>query len=250
MDPITMLVAATLMAAGTHQQAQARKKIQSRQSEVTAQEMFRQRQLDEERNARMAATQPQFDRSAQEAEQQSIADKLAASYVQPNLPTADRGEYVAASGQPQEIADRTAAAQAGALKKGQDYAARLANLSSFRLLNFNNAVKMNRLGEDVGRINTAALRSSEILPMELEHAKTFGDGAALRGDLFNAAGSIAGMYAMAAPGAAAGAEAAGGGSGLTVPEGMWDRTFSKAPGLDPSKAGVGLKAPDIPRLTY
>lgn len=250
MIPFTVAaaLAAALMAAGTYQQSQANKKIASRQREMTSNEMRRQNALDEERQRAMAATQPAFDRSAQEAEQHSIAQKLSESYVPQALPGAESGEYVSASGEPQEIKDRMATAQADALKKGQDYASKLSNLSSFRLLNFGNSLKLNRLGEDVGRINSSALRSSEILPIELQDATRFGQGASTRADLFNGAGSIAAMYAMAnipTPGATP----PPGGTGITIPEGMGTRTFPGAGGIKPG-GGMGLKVPGVPRLAF
>jgi hypothetical protein len=236
---IAAMIAAALMAAATYQKKQANKKIESRQREMTNNEIARQDAHDRERQAAMAATQPAFDRSAQEAEQQSIAQKLAQVLTPTELPGAESGEYINATGEPQEIKDRMAAAQAESLKKGQDYAGKLANLSSYRLLNFGNALKLNRLGEDVGRINSAALRSSEILPMELQDAQRFGAGASTRADLFDGLGSIA--SSSAPPG--------GGGTGITIPPDFGNRTFPTSGGIRPG-GGAGLRAPGVPRLTY
>jgi multidrug efflux pump subunit AcrA (membrane-fusion protein) len=253
MEPTTiaMLVAAAMAAYGTHQQAQAQDETQQRQAQLYSAERMRQNDIDAQRSQAVAQQQLKLSRESQDKGQQSIAQQME-QYLTPQSRPAPINEYTPDNpGEPQEVKDRTDAAKADALAKGQSYASRLAQLSSMKMLNFNNATSMNRLGENVGILGTAAQRSAGMLPMELNFSPQAGRAAQLRGDLANGGSSIAFMYGLR-NGQPAPTDS-GGGTGITIPQddgSGYTRMFGGDGGIDPKKAGVGLRAPRVPQLTF
>lgn len=225
MDPFTIALALGLMLGGSYFKKRGMEKISAEQGRVSARERERQGRLEDQKQAAITGALPQLSRPAQEQEQQSIAQRLA-DYYQPGAITA--GDFVEHQnpGAPQEIVDRKAAAIADTNAKGSEYAKRLADVSSYGLLNFGNSQLLNRTGENVGQLVTAQQNSSGILPVELQAAERAGAKDFLYADILNGAGSIAGMY--------------GGRFGGTTP---------KAPILDagtPARTNVAA----TPRITF
>ncbi len=199
MDPFTIALALGLMLGGAYMKKQGLQAIERRQNSLAHTERVRQGRAEEQKQAAISDTMPQLGRQAQEGQQQGIADRLR-SYLTPTPVTA--GDFVQQQnpGAPKEIMDRKAAAVADAQAKGRDYASKLADVSSYNLLNFGNSRLLNRTGEQVGNIVTGQTNSSNILPFELQGANSAGQDDFLMSDILNGAGSIAGMYALGAPG--------------------------------------------------
>lgn len=242
MLPIPIITALASLAVGTVMRNQAAQKVRRESEGRVNAEAMRQRGIDQERTAALDRALPQFGREAQEERQGDIAQQME-QYLMPAGP--GDGEYQAASGAPKEIKDRQARVLHEALLKGKDYAKNLAQVSSFGRASFENSADMNRTGEKVGDLNTRSARSSAILPLELQAAQSAGDKYALLGDIADGVGQIAMMYSLGAPAAGG----AAGGTGVSVPEGMFNRTLSQGPGLRPG-GGLGLRAPGVPRLSF
>lgn len=251
MDPMSIAIALGLMLAGTYARKKSQEDIEGQQRRVLEAERQRQGMLEEQRANAVAQALPQFTKPAQEAEQQSIAQRVQ-QYLDPQVQTtATTGDYSSATnpGAPKEIKDREAAAHDAAMRKGRDYASRLSDLSSINLLNFNSGVGLNRLGEKTGNLMTSAARSSQILPFELNSTYLAGQRNATLADTLNGAGSIAAMYGMSGPSAPAAGTP--GGTGITIPptEG-YTGVFQTRPGgqgLNPNARAPGIR---VPNLTY
>lgn len=246
MLPLPVIAALASLAVGTFARQQQMKKIKSEQQSRVNAETMRQRGIDRERQAALDNALPKFDRASQEERQGDIAENLE-QYLRPAARPAPDGEYVAENpGVPVEIKERQARVLHDSLLKGRDYAKRLAQVSAFGRLGFDNSRDMNRAGESIGRLNTQSERSSAILPLELQAAQSAGDKYALISDIANGVGQIAMMYSL---GGGAPAGGAAGGTGVTVPEDMFQRTISRGPAMRPG-GGLGLRAPGVPRLSF
>lgn len=253
MDPFTIAAAiSALMAAyGTYQKYQAAKSVRTTQDNYMNAEMARQRGFDEQRSAAMAAATPKFDPATQQQQQQSIAQKMQAQLTPQG--SANDGSYVAQNpGAPQEIADKKQAVMDDASRKGVDYARRLGDMSAYKLLNFGNATTLNRLGENVGLINSNALRSADIIPLEMQQSQRAGAGHETRADIANGIGSIASLYAIGASRTPPPSSDMGGGTGITAPaDNGYSSEFPGPNGINQRKpSGQGLRVAGVPRLVF
>lgn len=244
--PIWFVMA--LMALSALAKKKAQGQIQDEQGRVSSLERQRQNQLEQEKQATIQSALPQAGRAAQEADHNSIAQKIQ-SFITPQAANAPAPQYADTNqGGPKEIKDKEQAVMDAAAQKGQQYAARLADTSAYNLMNFNTGTMLNRVGEKTGEVNTAQSRSSQILPFELQAATRAGNTQMMLGDVLQGAAMIGG--AMGTGGAAAEGAAAGG-SGVTANPGVWDRMVPAGQGgLNPNAAGQGLRAPGVPRLVF
>lgn len=228
-------VALGSMGVGTFANMQRQSAIKDRQRTMNRREAARQQQMDDKKMASLRETLGQMERPAQEQEREGIASKLE-QYLMPS--DAAPGEYLSTNAAaPTEVKEREARALSESLGKAKDYAKNLANISSFGDHNFNTHVKLNRLGEGIGRINTDQQRSSQILQHELQGAMNAGSGWGTIADVANGVGTIASMYSMFNPVTAPGSL----GSGLQLTE-----VNSLAPGF----GAPGLKAATRPALGF
>jgi hypothetical protein len=246
MDPFSIGVALALMLGGTALKQHAMQRIMAQQQQVTSNEHHRQDAMEAQKQAAITGgALPAMTREAQQGQQQSISEKLAEHLMpQSGVPT----DYAATNpGAPQEIQDRKQAAADAAVAKGKDYAAKLADVSSYNLLNFGNAVTMNRTGERVGSLSNNQLHSSQILPFELQASERAGAQDMLYADLANGAGSIAAMYGMSGGGARPQPAGMGGGTGITPNGGVYARQFPDAngSGLRVGAPPPGLRVPNL-----
>lgn len=254
MDP-SLIVALASLAASTYFRNEQAQDIKKEQRGRVNAETMRQRRINEEREAAIDSALPRFGRQEQEAQQADIAQKLS-NYITPTERPASEGEYVGSPGEPVEIKERGARVLHDALVKGKDYAKNLARVSSYGRLGFDNSRGMNRLGENVGRLNTTSARSEAILPLELQAALSAGDDKAALADIAGAIGTIAGMYYAGGGGAAstvssAPAGGAAGGTGVTATASSpyYSSQFAGNPALRQG-GGLGLRYNNVPRLTY
>lgn len=239
MDPFSIAAALGLMLASTAFKKHGMERIGHQQQQVSSAERMRQGEMEAQKQAAITGALPQLGRDAQVGQHDTIANKLQ-SFITP-APIAGADVAQQNPGAPKEVADRQAQVMADANMKGSEYAARLADMSAYNLLNFNNGTMLNRTGEKVGNLNSAQFNSSQILPFELEAANRAGAKDMLYADLAGGAGSIAGMYA-----------ASGGGKGpTTVPgdmgggTGITPRQYSPAFPGNGSGLRVGTPSPGL-----
>lgn len=204
-------------------------------------ETTRQSGMDQERMADLNANISKFGSNAQDADKGAIADKLRSYLTAPTQQTQPVDYQQQNPGAPAEIKAREDAGVAAAQAKGSEYAARLADMSAYGLLNFNTGVTMNRLGERQANFTASQKHSADILPIELQSVPfRVGRQNSTIADVLAGTGMIAGMGAFtpAAAPAIEGVEA--GGTGLTL--------GATSPGLKiPPEGGfgLGLKAPSL-----
>jgi len=193
------LIAAAIASAmasvgGTVANMSAQSSIRKKQATAQAAEAARQHDIDQRRAAEINKATPQFTPQVQEQKQKSLADQLT-QYMTPTTNTAT--EYLADGSTPQEVRDSMSRQLVGALQQGKDYAQNMAQVSSLGRLNLDNKIGLNRLGENVGLLNSESARSTGILPMELDDANLAGVPGYTAGAALNGIGSIADAVAKA-----------------------------------------------------
>lgn len=244
MDPFSIALALSLMLGGAYFKKRAVDAQSAEQSRLVREETARQGALDQQRMADLNADLNKFGRGAQDDQQSTISAKMRDYLTAPVDQAQPQADYQTRNpGAPQEIKDREQAALADAMTKGRDYASRLADLSSYSLLNFNTGVTMNRLGQRQANFTTAQKHSADILPLELQSVPfRVGRGDLLAGDVLTGAGTIAGLGGFGGFGgtAAAADGAVAGGTGITLDGG---NVGLKIPPLDAPPAGTGLRIP-------
>lgn len=174
---------------GTAASMGAQSSIRKKQSAARVAEAARQADIERRRQAAMDAAVPEYSREKQEERQQSLADQIT-QYLTPNVDTTT--QYVAQNpGAPKEVTDSMSRQLVSALEKGRNYAKNLAGVSSYGRLNFANKVGMNRLGENINRLNTESERSTNILPIEMQGAYGAGVGAQNMATILNGVAGLA-----------------------------------------------------------
>jgi hypothetical protein len=157
---------------------------------------MRQRGLEDERLATVRAATQEFAPEKQTEERDTISRNLE-QYLSPaNERTAAEAEFAdrANPGAPKEINESRERALSAAVSKGADYAKNLARMSALKNVNFGNALSINRLGTNIGELNTQAGRSASLLPYELEAANAAGNAGMTRASAAQGLASIAAMY--------------------------------------------------------
>jgi type II secretory pathway pseudopilin PulG len=183
------IASAVASAGGTAASMMSQSAIRSKQKAAQNAETARQAEIDRRRNAAVTTAVPEYNLENQEKKQQSMAEQIA-QYVAPQENTST--QYLAANpGAPKEVTDSMSRQLVGALEKGRNYAKDLSQVSSYGRLGFNNKLNLNRLGENMTRLNSESARSSGILPMELEGAYGAGVGAQNAASIFNGIGGLA-----------------------------------------------------------
>lgn len=168
MDPASIAFAVAMMLGSMYYKKRATDAQTHDTQAAAAAERIRQGDLDRERMGDINATLHKFSPSAQTGDQSAIAQKLQQYFTAPQDTNPNVLSQQTNPAAPQEIKDREQATLAAAHEKGRDYAARLADLSSYNLVNFNTGVTLNRLGERQANLSTSQARSASILPFELQ----------------------------------------------------------------------------------
>ncbi len=184
--------------AGTFMRSRANKKVREEQARRVQAHAERQRRIQADIDAENAAALPQFTPQAQEAARASIADQYA-QYMAPTM-QAGVGDYVTGTATaPAEVTERAARELEGARKKGADYSKSSANLASFGGLDQRNRLALNTTRGNVSALASESAGQRDLLPFQLEAAKSKGGGLNLGADLANGLGSIAMLYGLTAP---------------------------------------------------
>jgi len=175
---------------GSLMQSQANDRVAAQQRQAREAEAARQAALDQQRNAAVQQAAAKFTPQAQQQQQQDLAGRLT-TFLSPEQRTNQGADYLPSNpGAPKEIQDSLANRLSDALTKGKDYAKNLAGVSSFGRLGFDNSVALNRLGENVGQLNSNSANSSAVLPYELQNAQRAGAGYRTAADIANGVGNM------------------------------------------------------------
>lgn len=230
-----------LQAGGTLARRAALNRVREEQARIMAENAARQRRIQAQQDAAVAAAIPQFTPGASEAARLKIAQDYE-SYMRPTV-QADLGEYGAGNVTgPDEVRERGEAELSKARTKGADYAKNLANLSSYSGLDLQQGIALNRTGQEVSRLGDASRGYSAVLPYQLDGASKKGDTLNLVADVMNAGGNLAFLYGATAPKKPAPAPTYSG-TGITLPQQGGLSIYGSRTGLNPSRSNVGLRVP-------
>jgi hypothetical protein len=200
----TTIIAMSAMAAGTAASIAGQKKAQRAMGSAQAAENIRQSKLRDEANAVFAGSLNANTAKSRSEAESTAAAKRNESY-KGDLASVKRAEVGSAYGSeaPQVVTDESGA-RGAAVSKGSVIDSRnKAALASFGDVTQANAVKNARARSEIGTTADFMRGSSSALGAEMEYASHAGDKLKNIGDILQKVGMVAGMYAAAAPAAAA-----------------------------------------------
>lgn len=202
-EATTIALAAT--AAGTAASVAGQKKAQRAMGQAQAAENMRQSKLRDEANAIFAQSLNSNTAKSRSEAEASAAAKRNEAY-KGDLASVKRAEVGSAYGsETPQIVKSESGARGAATSKGSVMDARnKAALASFGDATQAMAVKNARARTDVGTTADFMRGSASALGAEMDYASHKGDQLKTIGDILSKVGMVAGMYAAAAPAAAAG----------------------------------------------
>lgn len=151
--------------AGTYLQAERLRRLRQHQQGIVAAERERQRALQAEADAKIGAATNNLSFGNQEANRQALAQKYTEKFTPQ---AAAEAEYTTNPGAPTIVRTELARQVSDATRKGSEYARRSADLASYTGQGQNNAIMLNRLNQDVGRVADFSRSRSGLLPYQLK----------------------------------------------------------------------------------
>lgn len=194
-----MQAGVTAQALGTIARRRALERVRREQEARVAEEAARQQALQQQADAALRGTVQTFTPQAQEAERQSIAGRYRTMMTPAALADGEYSTAAGTEGAPQDVRDRASRALAESVRKGQDYAKNLANLTSYGGLSQQQGIRLADTGRNLGEIARQSRASSSILPYELEGANRSARGAMTASDILNGLGDASFVYGASAP---------------------------------------------------
>ena len=186
------------MAGSTYANKRGNDAVREKQDNITQTERERQDIYKKRSQATLDTTMKTFDRPAQD---QSLATTTAQRETAINDTQAQTGDYTPAAGSaPPVVKSEIAKRMADAVRQGRGEVMARAKLGAYGGVQSNNAIRLNRSGQDIGQMADFSRGSAGIVPLEMQASLGAGRKWGQISDLFRTTGYGLGLYSAMQPG--------------------------------------------------